>query len=478
MDNPCLKSENLQSKSLSSGHSTINGAKSIDYSNGINKVGLHQEVASVIIGLSQLKGGITLQDLNQSTQRKNKLTLISMIFFQLVSFTLIFLYAVLPARAEDILTAPVPHWVVRQDIQIQDLLTGHEYDGGMESILDDMQINYNKPKPQFYYHYIIQLHSLEAIQQNSTITIIYFPAFQNYELHHIRVWRDGKKIDMINSAKITFNSFDVVADSPRHEGAKTIQLYLPDIRREDIIDISYSLSGQNTAFADRAIGAQSMSASTKSYNSYRSYTVPNERPLNFKYFNNYKKPVITKNQQETTYEWNWKVIEKTEWESNVPVWYPQIPSIIYSDYNTWAEVDEWANKLFFIPDNKVTSLTSLVKNLIKDAKDDDSRIKAILSFMQSEIRYVGIEIGRNGYRPFKPKKVLERRYGDCKDQTVLMTKLLRIANIDAWPALVNLNGMDSTGHRNTVSSLCAGVLKSSVFRGREFSWSAMLSSSH
>jgi hypothetical protein len=60
-----------------------------------------------------------------------------------------------------------------------------------------------------------------------------------------------------------------------------------------------------------------------------------------------------------------------------------------------------------------------------------------LQFVQEQIRYVSISIAQGGFRPSSPEQVLERRFGDCKDKSLLLTTLLRQLGMDAQPALVN-----------------------------------------
>jgi hypothetical protein len=52
-------------------------------------------------------------------------------------------------------------------------------------------------------------------------------------------------------------------------------------------------------------------------------------------------------------------------------------------------------------------------------------------------RYVGLEFGIHGFKPYKVDRVLARRFGDCKDKTLLLVTLLRALGVEAWPALVN-----------------------------------------
>jgi hypothetical protein len=63
-------------------------------------------------------------------------------------------------------------------------------------------------------------------------------------------------------------------------------------------------------------------------------------------------------------------------------------------------------------------------------------VARLAAWVQSNIRYVGIEISAHRLVPRPPTETMERGYGDCKDMSLLLTHLLRSAGVDAWPALV------------------------------------------
>ncbi len=64
------------------------------------------------------------------------------------------------------------------------------------------------------------------------------------------------------------------------------------------------------------------------------------------------------------------------------------------------------------------------------------KVKAIYRWVQSDIRYVAIEIGIGGFQPHSVREVLKNRYGDCKDKVGLFLSLLDEAGIDGFAALV------------------------------------------
>ena len=59
------------------------------------------------------------------------------------------------------------------------------------------------------------------------------------------------------------------------------------------------------------------------------------------------------------------------------------------------------------------------------ASDERERLLAAMRFVQSEVRYLALALGNGSYVPSPPELVLKRRYGDCKDKTLLALSLLK-----------------------------------------------------
>jgi hypothetical protein len=60
----------------------------------------------------------------------------------------------------------------------------------------------------------------------------------------------------------------------------------------------------------------------------------------------------------------------------------------------------------------------------------------VYDFVVTATRYVGLEFGIHGYKPYKVTQVLARRFGDCKDKASLMIALLREVGVEAELVLV------------------------------------------
>jgi hypothetical protein len=56
--------------------------------------------------------------------------------------------------------------------------------------------------------------------------------------------------------------------------------------------------------------------------------------------------------------------------------------------------------------------------------------------MEKKIEYIQADLSRGGYRPHFAAEILEKRYGCCKDQSILFISMLRALGIPAYPALL------------------------------------------
>lgn len=111
------------------------------------------------------------------------------------------------------------------------------------------------------------------------------------------------------------------------------------------------------------------------------------------------------------------------------------PGILFSTGKSWSDV---ANSYSSIVDKQISGAN--LKRLLPDGpvKGTPRQVAAtLLARVQKEVRYTGVEFGDAAYVPRSPAEVLQRRYGDCKDQSALLVALLRASGVPAHVALTN-----------------------------------------
>ncbi len=107
--------------------------------------------------------------------------------------------------------------------------------------------------------------------------------------------------------------------------------------------------------------------------------------------------------------------------------------MVLSTMHGWRQVAEWYGRLLEQQVVETPAMAALTRSL---GDDPEGPVAAAARFIGDQIRYVGLEFGVNAYVPYPTARVFERRYGDCKDKSLLMVTLLKSLGVDAHLALV------------------------------------------
>jgi hypothetical protein len=103
----------------------------------------------------------------------------------------------------------------------------------------------------------------------------------------------------------------------------------------------------------------------------------------------------------------------------------------------WTRMGEWYTQLAAPQSEGPVDIASASRALTTANADFMQRIQKVATFMQQQIRYVGIEIGIGGYIPHSAEDVYRNRYGDCKDKATLMIAMLDAVGVRATWVLVD-----------------------------------------
>jgi hypothetical protein len=177
-------------------------------------------------------------------------------------------------------------------------------------------------------------------------------------------------------------------------------------------------------------------------------TVPSEIDIRQRTLNLNVVPSIEILDKKKKYVWEVKNVtaKKLESEGFEPALYlPQVEvapnDFSYDGYKgsfkTWADFSAWNYKLYEEKTPFSPERINEIKALVAPAKTRDEKIDILYKYMQRNMRYVSIQLGIGGFKPFAVKFVDEKRYGDCKALTNYMRYLLQAAGITSHPALIN-----------------------------------------
>ncbi|PKN06328.1 MAG: hypothetical protein CVU72_05040, partial [Deltaproteobacteria bacterium HGW-Deltaproteobacteria-7] len=116
------------------------------------------------------------------------------------------------------------------------------------------------------------------------------------------------------------------------------------------------------------------------------------------------------------------------------------PQLSVWTLNSWDVISKWYINLVREQMKSDDELNEFTKRLIAGKNTDEEKINAIFNFVSQNIRYIAVLLGPYTHKPHQAAEIFRKRYGDCKDKTVLLLTMLKIAGIEGLPALVPANG--------------------------------------
>lgn len=111
--------------------------------------------------------------------------------------------------------------------------------------------------------------------------------------------------------------------------------------------------------------------------------------------------------------------------------------------STWESYGKWLSQLNKDRDVLPESSKNKVRELTKDLKTTEEKVKAIYEYVQGKTRYVSIQLGIGGWQPFPAETVDKTGYGDCKALSNYTVALLKEAGIKSYYATIKAGENES-----------------------------------
>ena len=178
-----------------------------------------------------------------------------------------------------------------------------------------------------------------------------------------------------------------------------------------------------------------------------SLVVPRDYGFNIKHYNpNYVQfgsdfnPSISEESGKVIYSWDFGSVGEIIQEPSMPPFVEVIPYLAISSFKDWRAIYEWWKPLYADKLSLDEEMEQKLRDLIEEKNSDKQKVKAIYNFCAKEIRYVAVEYGEAGFEPHSAQEIFKNRYGDCKDQAILLVAMLRFAGLKAHPVLITTQG--------------------------------------
>jgi transglutaminase-like putative cysteine protease len=145
---------------------------------------------------------------------------------------------------------------------------------------------------------------------------------------------------------------------------------------------------------------------------------------------------VTQAMDRTVYRVSATALRPLVLEPHMPP-YPEVGAYVAaSSYARWEDLARWYASLVRDQLELDDELKGLAARLVAGVVDDREKVRRIHRHVLSQTRYVGIELGIHGWKPYRVTQVHARGYGDCKDKASLLVALLREVGVDARLTLI------------------------------------------
>ncbi|MDB5141710.1 MAG: hypothetical protein JWQ66_423, partial [Mucilaginibacter sp.] len=182
---------------------------------------------------------------------------------------------------------------------------------------------------------------------------------------------------------------------------------------------------------------------------FAQYKISVDPKTGFRYLNKHTniKPEKIKDGDLDQYTWHVNNLKAIKPEDDAEDW-QVLPKILFAtnafqyagfpgDISTWQNYGKWQQALNADVCSLSPERAEEIKKMTANIKTDREKAKFLYEYMQQNMRYVSIQLGIGGLKPFAATFVDQKKYGDCKALSNYMYALLKAVNIPSYYAIIN-----------------------------------------
>jgi len=282
---------------------------------------------------------------------------------------------------------------------------------------------------------IVHLRTDRGAHDNQEVFVRYVPGEQEVEIREARIFRRtaGGEIEVSQAS----GRDDRDLSEPwygLYYDARAEVVSFDNLRAGDVIEVQYTvadISYQNDLadyYGELAVIGDVLLKQTWDY----TLLAPATRSF---YFNQPHVPGLShrveRRGNEVVYRWAASNVARVDIEPAMPGLTEVAPYLHISTYQSWQDVGRWYWSLVLDQLQSDPSIKKAAAEVTAGLRGDAEKVRALHRFVIEKTRYVGLEFGIHGYKPYPVSQVLLRRFGDCKDKALLLVALLREQGIES-----------------------------------------------
>lgn len=179
-----------------------------------------------------------------------------------------------------------------------------------------------------------------------------------------------------------------------------------------------------------------------------SVTFPKGYLLRYKSYGYEGNPSKLEKESTITYSWEISQRKAAVREPYMPSWDEIQTKVVFAPsvfeiegitgkMNTWKDFGSFIYGLKTGKDALPEAFKQKVHQVADAVKDPKEKIRVLYEYMQNNTRYISIQLGIGGWRPFEATEVASKGYGDCKALSNFMFSMLKEVGIPSRYVIIN-----------------------------------------
>ncbi len=282
-----------------------------------------------------------------------------------------------------------------------------------------------------YHQIVFQPLTDSAAAQAREYAFGYEADSETVQLRGARIYRKNGQVDE------AAETGEGPADNPSiamYTSQRVFYVHFPRLFPGDVVELLYRVEDMapRNAFADYFGEVVYMQGQEPIASSEYVLITPASRPF---FFNKPNVPGLTQTVQEQgdkrVYRFVARGVPPMDPEPLQPPFSQTLGHIHVSTYRSWEDMGKWYWGLVkdqFVADDEVRRR---VAEITKGLTDDRAKVRAVYDYVVQKTRYVALEFGIHGFKPYRCSQIFSRGFGDCKDKATLIVTMLKELGIPA-----------------------------------------------
>src|SRR5262249_53586815 len=286
-----------------------------------------------------------------------------------------------------------------------------------------------------FHQMAVKVFTRRGVDAFRTFPITYSPSREEVRILRARVTKpDGSVVDSFGDTNRSLNE----PWSGMYYDAQARLLSFPALAPGDVLEVQYRVedTASDNLLSDYWGDLTYVQGIAPKLRWQYSVSMPEGRPL---YWNEKTLGAGVATHREksadgrTVYRFEARHIPRVTPEPGMPGWSEVATTLHVSTYKSWEEVGRYYWSLIrdqLVPDDSIRRAAETALQGV-DGKDTRAVVRPLYEYVVKNPRYVALEFGIHGYKPYRVDRVLARRFGDCKDKASLLHALLEVSGIDS-----------------------------------------------